>query len=97
MGSTAPQLLTDALRQCDGVHVQCLLVVRDDFWLPLSRFLKGVEVPLKEGVNSAFMDLFDPLHARQVLADFGRAFGRFPRRGNSRGQAGSSSSRPWPG
>src|SRR6185436_3509063 len=25
--------LVDALRQCDGANVQCLLLVRDDFWL----------------------------------------------------------------
>jgi len=25
--------LAQALRQCDGEHVQCVLLVRDDFWM----------------------------------------------------------------
>jgi formylglycine-generating enzyme required for sulfatase activity len=70
--------LVHALRQCDGGHVQCLLLVRDDFWLAVSRFLRALEVPLVEGQNTALVDLFDPLHARKVLAEFGRAFGRLP-------------------
>src|SRR6202043_1453323 len=32
-----------------------------------------------EGRNSAAVDLFDLAHARKVLAEFGRAFGRLPR------------------
>jgi serine/threonine protein kinase/formylglycine-generating enzyme required for sulfatase activity len=67
-----------ALRQCDGQHVQCLVLVRDDFWLAVSRFLRDLEVPLAEGQNTALVDLFDALHARKVLAEFGRAFGRLP-------------------
>jgi PAS domain-containing protein len=70
--------LVDALRQCDGVCVQCLLLVRDDFWLPLGRFLREVEVPLREGENCAAVDRFDPLHARAVLLAFGRAYQRLP-------------------
>jgi serine/threonine protein kinase len=67
-----------ALRQCDGEHVQCLVMVRDDFWLALSRFMQSLEVDLVPGQNIALVDLFDPLHARKVLAEFGRAFGRLP-------------------
>jgi formylglycine-generating enzyme required for sulfatase activity len=70
--------LVRALRQCDGQRVQCLLLVRDDFWLAMSRFLRELEVPLVEGQNTALVDLFDPLHARKVLAEFGRAYGRLP-------------------
>ena len=70
--------LVAALRQCDGVQVQAVVLVRDDFWLAVSRFLKELEVPLVEGHNSALVDLFDPLHARDVLAEFGRAYGRLP-------------------
>jgi serine/threonine protein kinase len=71
-----PGELVDALRQCDGRRVQCLILVRDDFWLAVSRFLHELEVPLIEGHNTALVDLFDPLHARKVLVGFGRAFGR---------------------
>jgi formylglycine-generating enzyme required for sulfatase activity len=74
------QELVHALRQCDGARVQCLVLVRDDFWLAVSRFLKELEVRLLEGHNSALVDLFDPDHARKVLAGFGRAFGKLPER-----------------
>src|SRR5262249_20124597 len=43
--------LTEALRQCDGDHVQALLLVRDDFWLPVSRFMRDLEIPLVENQN----------------------------------------------
>ncbi len=68
--------LAQALRQCDGQHVQCLVLVRDDFWLALSRFMSVLHIELLQGQNIALVDLFDPLHARNVLAAFGRAFGR---------------------
>jgi serine/threonine protein kinase/formylglycine-generating enzyme required for sulfatase activity len=70
--------LVHALRQCDGQRVQCLLLVRDDFWMATTRFLHELEVRLVEGQNSAAVDLFDPSHARKVLSSFGRAFGRLP-------------------
>ena len=35
--------LVKALRQCDGAHVQCIVMVRDDFWLAVSRFLQELE------------------------------------------------------
>lgn len=72
------RLLVESLRQCDGARLQCLLLVRDDFWLALSRFLAELEVDLIQGHNAALVDLFDPVHARKVLAEFGRAFGRLP-------------------
>src|SRR5439155_2765693 len=72
--------LVRALRQCDGGRVQCLLSVRDDFWMAVTRFLKAVEVPLIEGENSAAADLFDARHARKVLVMFGRAYGALPAR-----------------
>ncbi|MHB0958142.1 MAG: protein kinase domain-containing protein [Pirellulaceae bacterium] len=68
-------LLVQALRQCDGVHLQCVLMVRDDFWMSVTRFMRELEVRLVEGENSAAVDLFGPRHARRVLAAFGRAFG----------------------
>jgi serine/threonine protein kinase len=71
-------MILRALRHCDGRHVQCLLLVRDDFWLAVSRFLTDLEVRLVGGENMALVDLFDPLHARKVLAEFGRAYGRLP-------------------
>src|SRR5262249_55064208 len=79
-----PTELVPALRQCDGQHVQCLVLVRDDFWLAVSRFLGELEVELVQGRNLALVDLFDPRHARKVLAAFGRAFGALPEREQER-------------
>jgi serine/threonine protein kinase/formylglycine-generating enzyme required for sulfatase activity len=70
--------LVQALRQCDGGRVQCLVLVRDDFWLAVSRFMRDLEIRLVEGQNCALADLFDLDHARKVLAAFGRAFGKLP-------------------
>ena len=39
--SKTPELV-QALRQCDGGRVQCVVMVRDDFWLAVSRFFKRV-------------------------------------------------------
>jgi eukaryotic-like serine/threonine-protein kinase len=72
--------LVAALRHCDGEHVQAIVMVRDDFWLAASRFMRDLEIRLLEGENSALVDLFDPLHARKVLAAFGRAHGVLPDR-----------------
>jgi formylglycine-generating enzyme required for sulfatase activity len=70
--------LAQALRQCDGGRVQCLLLVRDDFWLAITRFMGELEIDLVQGHNTALADLFDLDHARKVLAAFGRAFGKLP-------------------
>src|SRR5262249_2364540 len=70
--------LADALRQCNGGRVQALLLVRDDFWMAISRFMQELELPLREGENSAPVHLFDARHTRKVLAAFGRAFGALP-------------------
>jgi serine/threonine protein kinase len=70
--------LAHALRHCDGRHVQCILMVRDDFWMALSRFMRELDVAVSEGDNSAPVDLFDMPHARRVLQAFGKAYGRLP-------------------
>jgi serine/threonine protein kinase/formylglycine-generating enzyme required for sulfatase activity len=69
--------LVQALRQCDGGRVQCIVLVRDDFWLAVSRFMQALEI-VPDGENSRLVDLFDPRHAKKVLAAFGRAFGALP-------------------
>ena len=70
--------LVAALRQCDGEHVQAIVMVRDDFWMAATRFMRDLEIRLVEGENSAAVDLFDLLHARRVLTAFGRAYGVLP-------------------
>ncbi|RLT22879.1 MAG: DUF1559 domain-containing protein, partial [Planctomycetota bacterium] len=69
--------LTAALRQCDGLQVRCIVMVRDDFWLSVSRFMRELEVDI-EASNSRLVDLFDLDHAARVLGLFGRAFGKLP-------------------
>jgi eukaryotic-like serine/threonine-protein kinase len=70
--------LVEALRQCDGGRVQCLVLVRDDFWMAATRFMAELEIPLVEGRNAAAVDLFPARHAEKVLTAFGRAFGALP-------------------
>jgi eukaryotic-like serine/threonine-protein kinase len=70
--------LVKALRQCDGRRVQAVVMVRDDFWLAVSRFLAALEVDLVPDQNIALVDLFDLRHAKKVLTAFGRAFGALP-------------------
>ena len=70
--------LVQALRQCDGGRLQCIVMVRDDFWMAATRFMREVEVRLIEASNSAAVDLFPIRHAEKVLAAFGRAFGALP-------------------
>ncbi|MGP0066585.1 MAG: SUMF1/EgtB/PvdO family nonheme iron enzyme, partial [Isosphaeraceae bacterium] len=67
-----------ALRQCDGDRLQALLIVRVDFWMASSRFMRQLEVRVIEGENTAAVDLFPTAHARKVLAAFGAAYGALP-------------------
>jgi eukaryotic-like serine/threonine-protein kinase len=68
--------LIEMLRQCDGARVQSLILVRDDFWMPATRFFQELDVPLVEGFNTCAVDLFDRGHAIKVLAAFGVAYAR---------------------
>ncbi len=70
--------LVRAMEYCNGATLQALLLVRDDFWMPLSRFADELSISLREGENCAAVDLFDRAHARKVLILFGRAHGRLP-------------------
>ena len=72
--------LVDALRHGDGEHLQAIVLVRDDFWLAASQFMRDLDIRLVEGENSAMVDLFDPRHAKKVLMAFGRAYGALPER-----------------
>jgi serine/threonine protein kinase/formylglycine-generating enzyme required for sulfatase activity/energy-coupling factor transporter ATP-binding protein EcfA2 len=70
--------LTEAIRQCDGVNIQAIFLIRDDFWVPLNRFFKELEIQLVDGQNCDLVDLFDKGHATKVLGLFGIAFGKLP-------------------
>ncbi|MBU6238275.1 MAG: SUMF1/EgtB/PvdO family nonheme iron enzyme [Planctomycetes bacterium] len=70
--------LTDALLQCDGATVQSIVMVREDFWISVSRFLAELDIPILERENSAMVDLFSVEHAAKVLGLFGKAYGNLP-------------------
>jgi eukaryotic-like serine/threonine-protein kinase len=70
--------LVQALRQCDGGRVQGIVMVRDDFGMAAARFMAALDIPILQGHNFVTVDLFDLLHARKVLAAFGRAYCRLP-------------------
>ena len=70
--------LVRALRQCDGGRVQSIAMVRDDFWMAATRFMRELEIRLLEDHNSNAVDLFSVQHARRVLTAFGQAFGDLP-------------------
>ena len=70
--------LVTALRQCDGVHVQALCLLRDDFWMAATRFMRDLDIDLVPNENVAAVDLFDMKHARKVLAAYGRAYETLP-------------------
>jgi eukaryotic-like serine/threonine-protein kinase len=70
--------LIQALRQCDGGRVQCIVLVRDDFWMAVTRCLAELEIDLVPGRNIAAVDLFDLRHAQKVLNAYGRAYGALP-------------------
>lgn len=71
--------LLKALRQCDGAKVQCIVMIRDDFWMAMTRVLAELEVDLVQGRNFAAVDLFSVAHAEKVLTAFGLAYGTIPR------------------
>jgi serine/threonine protein kinase/formylglycine-generating enzyme required for sulfatase activity len=71
--------LVRALRQCDGTNLQAIVMIRDDFAMAAARWMKALEVPIRQGENFATVDLFEVDHACQVLQKFGQAFGRLPR------------------
>src|SRR5262249_2637383 len=73
----SPELVA-ALRRCDGVRLQAIVMVRDDFSMALLRFMKQLEVELQQSRNFSVVDLFDLRHARKVLVAYGRAFGALP-------------------
>ena len=48
--------LVRALRQCDGAGLQAILLVRDDFWMAITRFLRVLEIRPLEGYNASSVE-----------------------------------------
>jgi hypothetical protein len=78
-GAKNAELVT-ALRQCDGQHLQAVVMVRDDFWMAATSFFDDLETELILRQNAVAIDLFDSRHARKVLTAFGTAYGKLPAR-----------------
>jgi len=70
--------LVAALRQCDGHHIQTIILIRSDFWMAVTHFFRSLEVELRQGYNLASADLFSARHAETVLIAYGRALGNLP-------------------
>ena len=70
--------LIQSLRQCDGVRLQAVILVRDDFWMSITRFMRELEIPIVQGLNANANDLFTTTHAHKVLTLFGQSGGLLP-------------------
>ena len=70
--------LAAALRNCDGERVQAIVLIRDDFWMALTRFMAEIDVTIRQDRNCAAIDRFGKRHAREVLKLFGQAYGALP-------------------
>ena len=70
--------IAKAMRHCNKDFFMCLLVVRDGFWLALTRFFDALELDILENKNFRSIDLFDKSHAEKVLRQLGRAYGKLP-------------------
>ncbi|MBM4074346.1 MAG: hypothetical protein FJ267_01720, partial [Planctomycetes bacterium] len=70
--------LIRAIRQCDGLQLQFIAVVRDDFWLPATQFMRELDIELVPGNNVSTLELFNLRHARKVLMNLGQTYGAIP-------------------
>ena len=70
--------LVQALAECDGEHLQCILMVRGEFYTAAAEFLYDLDIHVSDLTNMATVKLFDREHARAILCRFGHALGRLP-------------------
>ena len=70
--------LVQALRHCDGTHLSCILLIRDEYWLSTSRLLEHLGHDLRERQNSQRVDRFQKDHAFKVLFSIGRSLEKLP-------------------
>lgn len=82
-GNYADNELTEALRQCESQRVQTLLLVRDEFWMSTSQFLRCLNHRIDENHNAMSLPLLDERDSRRVLEAIGRAYGNLPADGSS--------------
>ena len=71
--------LVEALRQLDGTKISCLILVRDDYWMGITQFMRSLDLQIQEGVNAMAYPLFDRRHAEKVLTTFGQSMNCLPK------------------
>ena len=67
--------LTQALRHCDADRFQTICLIRDDFWVEASQFMKAIEQKIEESKNAMALPLLDTRHARNLLISYGKSIG----------------------
>lgn len=70
--------LVQSLRQCDGVGLKAILLVRDDFWNSISQFMHLLESSLSDQSNAMSLPLLNTQHAKRTLEAIGRAYACLP-------------------
>ncbi len=71
--------LVESLRQLDGNKISCLILVRDDYWMGITQFMRSLDLQIQEGVNAMAYPLFDRRHAEKVLTTFGQSMNCLPK------------------
>ncbi len=71
--------LVEALRQLDGKKICCLILVRDDYWMGITQFMRSLDLQIQEGINAMAYPLFDRRHAEKVLTTFGQSMNCLPK------------------
>lgn len=67
--------LIEAVKRSRAEMIQFVLIVREDFWSSVKRFMAAIDQELSNS-NEGILRLFEPDHARNVLLLFGKAYGR---------------------
>ncbi|XZE22426.1 protein kinase domain-containing protein [Pirellulaceae bacterium SH449] len=75
------------LRQCDGVALQALVLVRDEFWSEISQFMQLLDAPLSDGENASSYPAMSIAQSLKVLEALGRAHEVLPHYGTTLSQS----------
>ena len=69
--------LVKALRQCDGIRIQAILVIREEFWRSTSQLMQELDIPMRQGENISLCTPFDKDHTRFVIEKIANTFEQF--------------------
>lgn len=68
--------LADALLECDGINVQVLLLVREDFFTETRGFIRGLGLDWETEVCDEYCDPLGKTDAQLILAKLGAGYNR---------------------